>query len=193
MKCKKINDGWFTYFVDMETGNKFWSLPAGAELVDREPDDFERSAKKENFIDKMIKEGDIMYRCPICGKSYNTAAEMGKCAIDCDAKAAEARKQAEEAKIRAAKVQDRAEITKAYNQLKKLVGDWNSKYDEKYSVSLISSESAIKTGDKWARFPNEYSVPLNFTEGLWNGLDRSLKKVNKDSLNDFVKIFLGED
>lgn len=128
-----------------------------------------------------------MFKCPICGKSYNTAAEMGKCAIDCDAKATEARKQAEEAKIRAAKVQDRAEITKAYNQLKKLVGEWNSKYDEKYSVSLTSSESVIKTGDKWARFPNEFTVPLNF-----ESLDSSLKRLNKDSFDDIVKAFLRE-
>ena len=183
MKCKRFNDDWFSYFIDVETGDKYWDLPIGAILVD----DFEKPIKKENFTNKMIREENIMFKCPICGKSYNTAAEMGKCAIDCDAKAAEAKKQAEEAKIRAAKVQDRAEITKAYNQLKKLVGDWNSKYDEKYSVSLISSESAIKTGDKWARFPNEFTVPLNF-----ESLDSSLKRLNKDSFDDIVKAFLRE-
>ena len=41
-KIRKIDDGWFRYYVDIETGEKYFTMPEGAELIEWQPDDFYR-------------------------------------------------------------------------------------------------------------------------------------------------------
>lgn len=38
----QINDGWFTYYVNLETGAKKFKLDKTDVLVDHRPDDFHR-------------------------------------------------------------------------------------------------------------------------------------------------------
>ena len=42
MKYRKIKDGWFTYYVNVETGEKKFKLDAGDILVEPDIDDFAR-------------------------------------------------------------------------------------------------------------------------------------------------------
>ena len=39
-KYYQINDGWFTYYVNLETGEKKFKLDKNDVLVDHKPDDF---------------------------------------------------------------------------------------------------------------------------------------------------------
>ena len=41
-RVKYINDGWFRYYVDVETGEEYFTMPEGAELIEWQPDDFYR-------------------------------------------------------------------------------------------------------------------------------------------------------
>lgn len=41
-KYYQINDGWFTYYVNFETGDKKFKLDEDDLLIDHRPDDFYR-------------------------------------------------------------------------------------------------------------------------------------------------------
>ena len=41
-KYYQINDGWFTYYVNVETGDNKFKLDNNDILVDHRPDDFHR-------------------------------------------------------------------------------------------------------------------------------------------------------
>lgn len=42
MTVKEVYDGWITYYVNVETGEKYFTLPENATIIKWEPDDFYR-------------------------------------------------------------------------------------------------------------------------------------------------------
>lgn len=51
MQYYEWNDGWFTYYINVETGEKKLRLEAGDEVVERELDDFVTNAMEKNGYD----------------------------------------------------------------------------------------------------------------------------------------------
>ena len=102
-----------------------------------------------------------MFKCPICGKEYDTATEMGKCAISCEEKQLKAIKEAETAQRAKAMAAAQKAISDCYDNLKTMVAQFNEKYPEK-QISVSMTTSLKKKASKEYRFPNEWDVPLNF-------------------------------
>lgn len=102
-----------------------------------------------------------MFKCPICGKEYDTATEMGKCAISCEEKNNKAiEKAAAEKRIKAMNTAKEA-IDNCYQGLRAMVAQFNKDYPEtQISVSMITETK--KKENKTYRLPNEWDVPLNF-------------------------------
>lgn len=102
-----------------------------------------------------------MFKCPICGKEYKTATEMGKCAISCEEKVNKAAKEAEAEKRIKARNTAKEAIQNCYKGLQTMVAQFNKDYPEtQISVSMTTATKKKITKDY--KFPNEWSVPLNY-------------------------------
>ena len=102
-----------------------------------------------------------MFKCPICGKEYDTATEMGKCAIACEEKQLKAIKEAETTQRAKAMTAAEKAISDCYDTLRTMVAQFNEKYPEK-QISVSMTTTTKKKENKTYRFPNEWDVPLNF-------------------------------
>ena len=75
-----------------------------------------------------------VYKCPICGKSYASLTDMYKCAQECEAK--ENAKAINEAAMQR-RLEDEAEIRKAYQNLKTKIEKFNRTYESCFfSISM---------------------------------------------------------
>ena len=111
-----------------------------------------------------------MFKCPICGKEYKTATEMGKCAISCEEKVNKAAKEAETAKREKAKATAKEAIDNCYKGLQTMIAQFNKDYPEtQISISMVSETKRKATKDY--KFPNEFTVPLNYNKNDFTAFD----------------------
>ena len=131
------------------------------------------SVTKNQIFEMNIKEEKVMkYKCPICGKIYDKAADLADCVVKCENELNRADKEKEQA------IQV---ITAKYDELRQLVTDFNKNYPNT-SVTIKMTwddrdKNTIKSNSY--RFPNEFTAPLNFGRNA--------------NFDDLVKAFIGGD
>lgn len=162
----KASDGWFDFWSCKRCGHRQQLVIDETPLPDSCP---------ECGYGEDIKEEKVMkYKCPICGKIYDKAADLADCVVKCENELNRADKEKE--KEQAIQV-----ITAKYDELRQLVTDFNKNYPNT-SVTIKMTwddrdKNTIKSNSY--RFPNEFTAPLNFGRNA--------------NFDDLVKAFIGGD
>lgn len=106
----------------------------------------------------------MSYKCPICGKEYNTVSEVVACTQEC-AKKAEKIEIEKQKKLEIAKNLE-AKIDETYAKLKNLINDYNSLDVNEKSIDSFLSKSSLKFDSKIGLNDNVKNIDIFSNDAL---------------------------